>query len=152
MLARRFSAEREDYAYIESCAYGTGYLDLLRVKRVHGVCEALGIRPSRPTEVVHIENMEVSYSNVMKYFNTTTTFKNAVTLFHKAVRVQVHLQAQERGARLIDETLLHRQLNLMLKDAPIGEGNRDPTAAQASQMNRAGLNRELDARIAQIRV
>lgn len=143
MLARRFTAEREDYAYIESCSYGTGYLDLLRVRRVLAVCQALGIRPDKPSETVRMENMEVSYQDVTRFLNTASGLKNAFTLSNKAYRVHMYLETQAPGAMLVDELLLHQQLNHMLSDVLISERNRDPVAVRASQMSRVELSKEL---------
>lgn len=139
MLARRFAAEREDYAYIETCAYGSGYMDLLLVNRIQVVCQVLGIRPERPSETVQIENMQVSYGHIKLFLNTKAYIKNTFTLAIKASRVHLYLQAQERGAMSVDESVLYRQLNCMLSNTPIAEGNQDPVAAQASQMSRVKL-------------
>lgn len=135
MLARRFAAEREDYAYIETCAYGTGYMDLLLVNRVQVVCQALGIRPDKPRETVRTENMQVSYRQIKLFLNTKPGLKNAFTLANKASRVRLYLQGQARGTMLLDESILHRQLDYMLSSTPIAEDNQDPVAAQASQMS-----------------
>lgn len=145
MLARRFAAQREHYAYIESCTYGTGYMDLLRVKCVQGVCQALGIRQDRPRETVRTENMEVSYRQIKIFLKALPGLKNTFTLANKAYRVHMYLEAQEPGAMSVNETVLHRQLNYMLGDALIGDGNGNSIAAQASQMTRVRLKSEVEA-------
>lgn len=109
------------------------------------MCEALGIHPNKPQDAIHMEHMQVSYGDVLKCLGVEKSHKNAHTLYKKVLKVYVALQAQDCGARLQDETLLIRLLEFMLTDAPIGvgEGNRDPCAVQASQMNRGELEAKL---------
>lgn len=143
MLARRFAAEREHHVFGESCGYGTGYLDLLRVKHAGDICQALGLRLRKPNATVHMANMEVSCEDVKKFLKTPSTFKNAMTLFKGAVTVHRRFQARDGGDMLISEMQLYRQLDFMLSDTLIGASNRDPAATQASLMNRVDLGAKL---------
>lgn len=141
---------RKDETDLVARTCQTAYVMLHRAKHVLAICEALGLQVNRPNQVT-CENITITWDDIIRFMNIGTGFKNVLTFYVLAVKVNLRLRVQTTATLTVDNQALRDHLKHMLGETVLRPDIRDHNdsdqvlAAEAASVKHAEFKRRLEA-------